>query len=70
MFHHASDASRCALVGLCHLVFAHCEPRRRVYVQWVTPHLASLGVSEVRRSGYVERLQRALLVPAPEVFGG
>jgi len=68
MFHHATDASKCALVGLCDLVFADGEPRRLIDVQWVTPHLASLGVLGVRRSDYVDRLQRALLVPAPEAF--
>jgi leucyl/phenylalanyl-tRNA---protein transferase len=70
MFHHATDASKCALVGLCDRVFADDEPRRLIDVQWVTPHLASLGISPVRRSDYVARLQRALLVPAPEAFGG
>lgn len=68
MFHHATDASKCALVGLCDLVFADGEPRRLIDVQWVTPHLGSLGVLGVRRSDYVARLQRALLVPAPEAF--
>jgi leucyl/phenylalanyl-tRNA---protein transferase len=70
MFHHATDASKCALVGLCDRVFADDEPRRLIDVQWVTPHLASLGITPVRRSDYVARLQRALLVPAPEAFGG
>jgi len=70
MFHRATDASKCALVGLCDLAFADGEPRRLIDVQWTTPHLASLGVSEVPRSDYIARLQRALLVPAPEAFGG
>jgi len=70
MFHHATDASKCALVGLSDRVFADDEPRRLIDVQWVTPHLASLGVQGVRRSDYVARLQRALLVPAPAAFGG
>lgn len=69
MFHHATDASKCALVGLCERVFADGEPRRLIDVQWVTPHLASLGVTGLRRGDYVSRLQRALLVPAPGVFG-
>jgi leucyl/phenylalanyl-tRNA--protein transferase len=68
MFHHVTDASKCALVGLCDLVFADGEPRRLIDVQWVTPHLASLGVLGVRRSDYVARLQRALLVPPPAAF--
>ncbi|MEP7036007.1 MAG: leucyl/phenylalanyl-tRNA--protein transferase [Dermatophilaceae bacterium] len=70
MFHHATDASKCALVGLCELMFADGEPHRLIDVQWVTPHLASLGVARVRRNDYVSRLQRALLVSAPESFGG
>ena len=70
MFHRATDASKCALVGLCDLVFADGHPDRIVDVQWVTPHLASLGVTAVPRSGYLTRLERALLLPAPAAFDG
>ena len=62
MFHHATDASKCALVGLCDRVFADGEPRRLIDVQWVTPHLASLGVS----GGAAQRLRR----PAPACPAG
>jgi leucyl/phenylalanyl-tRNA--protein transferase len=68
MFHRATDASKCALVGLADLVFADGDPRRIVDVQWATPHLASLGVSEVPREDYVARLERALALPAPPLF--
>jgi leucyl/phenylalanyl-tRNA--protein transferase len=34
-------------------------------VQWVTPHLATLGAVEVPRSTYLELLERALRLPAP-----
>jgi leucyl/phenylalanyl-tRNA---protein transferase len=68
MFHRATDASKCALVGLSDLVFADGDPRRIIDVQWVTPHLASMGVTEVTRSDYVARLGRSLLLSVPAVF--
>ena len=70
MFHRASDASKCALVGLSDLVFADGDPRRLVDVQWATPHLLSLGITEIPRSDYVARLGRALPLPAPAAFDG
>ena len=70
MFHRATDASKCALVGLCDLVFADGDPGRIIDVQWATPHLASLGVTAVPRSGYIARLERALPLPAPAAFDG
>jgi leucyl/phenylalanyl-tRNA--protein transferase len=68
MFHRVSDASKCALVGLTELVFADGEPDRVIDVQWQTPHLASLGVTQIPRSGYISRLGRALPLPAPPAF--
>jgi len=68
MFHSATDASKCALVGLADLVFADGDPRRIIDVQWATPHLASLGVSEIPRSDYLARLERSLELPAPSSF--
>jgi leucyl/phenylalanyl-tRNA--protein transferase len=68
MFHRATDASKCALVGLADLVFADADPRRIIDVQWETSHLASLGVSEVPRSDYIARLGRALSLPLPPAF--
>jgi len=68
MFHRATDASKCALVGLADLVFADGDPRRIIDVQWATPHLASLGVSEIPRSDYLARLERSLELPAPSSF--
>ena len=70
MFHRAPDASKCALVGLSELVFADGDPCRVIDVQWVTPHLASLGVTAVARSDYIARLERALPLPAPAAFAG
>ncbi len=63
MFHHATDASKAALVGLVRLVRADRDPRRMIDVQWRTDHLASLGVLEVPRAEYLDRLDRALQAP-------
>jgi len=68
MFHRATDASKCALVGLADLVFADGDPRRIIDVQWATPHLASLGVTEMSRSDYLARLERSLPLPVPPAF--
>ena len=70
MFHRATDASKCALVGLADLVFADADPRRIIDVQWVTPHLASMGVIAIPRSDYVGRLGASLSLPMPAAFGG
>jgi leucyl/phenylalanyl-tRNA--protein transferase len=61
MFSHATDASKVCLVALVeHL-------KRRGYIlhdtQFVTPHLATLGVTEIARQEYERRLQEALLLP-------
>jgi leucyl/phenylalanyl-tRNA--protein transferase len=58
MFSYATDASKVCLVALVeHL-------KRRGYVlhdtQFLTPHLASLGVTEIPRREYERRLQKAL----------
>ncbi|MFC7495697.1 MULTISPECIES: leucyl/phenylalanyl-tRNA--protein transferase [unclassified Nocardioides] len=65
MFHHDRDASKVALVGLVDLLRDRHAEARLVDVQWVTPHLASLGVVEVSRSAYLRRLARALQAPLP-----
>jgi leucyl/phenylalanyl-tRNA--protein transferase len=61
MFHTAPDASKVALVHLVALVRRHGY--RLLDVQWVTPHLASLGAVEVRRTAYLDLLADALAVP-------
>ena len=58
MFSHRTDASKVALV---HLV----EHLRRggatlLDVQWATPHLESLGVVEIARADYIERVRDAV----------
>ena len=68
MFHRATDASKCALVGLADLVFEDQDPRRIIDVQWVTRHLGSLGVTEISRDDYLARLERSLPLPAPPAF--
>jgi leucyl/phenylalanyl-tRNA---protein transferase len=62
MFHSETDASKAALVGLV----GHLRERGFTLfdVQWRTDHLATLGVIEVTRAAYLERLATALLVPA------
>jgi leucyl/phenylalanyl-tRNA--protein transferase len=37
-------------------------------VQWRTDHLASLGVIELSRGAYLERLRVALQLPLPPAF--
>jgi leucyl/phenylalanyl-tRNA--protein transferase len=68
MFYRATDASKCALAGLADLVFADGDPRRMIDVQWATPHLASLGITRIPRSGYIARLGRSLPLPVPPAF--
>lgn len=58
MFHLATDASKVALV---HLVRMMRESNMSLLdVQWLTPHLASLGAIEIPRRHYMTRLASAL----------
>jgi leucyl/phenylalanyl-tRNA--protein transferase len=68
MFHRERDASKVALVGLVDLLRDQYTEERLLDVQWVTPHLASLGVVEVGRDAYLRLLVRALQVPLPASF--
>ncbi len=58
MFHRVTDASKVALVALVQRL------RARKFVlldtQWLTPHLAQFGVSEISRSHYLRLLGRAV----------
>jgi leucyl/phenylalanyl-tRNA--protein transferase len=65
MVHRRSDASKVALVALVRVLAADGRPQRLLDVQWATPHLASLGVVEIRRRTYLRRLAAALEVPEP-----
>jgi len=58
MFHHVTDASKVALVGLVeHLLEIGVV---LLDVQWLTEHLASLGAIEISRAEYLGQLELAL----------
>ena len=63
MFHRVRDASKVALVGLVELLRDEHADQRLLDVQWVTPHLATLGAVEVPRATYRGLLERALAAP-------
>jgi leucyl/phenylalanyl-tRNA--protein transferase len=66
MFHHRTDASKVALVSLVSAL--RSNERGMLDVQWLTPHLASLGAIELPRTEYLRRLRDALDAPLPSVF--
>ena len=61
MFHRVTDASKVALVALVGRLRAIGV--ELLDVQWLTPHLASLGAVEIPRTDYLRRLDRALALP-------
>jgi leucyl/phenylalanyl-tRNA--protein transferase len=65
MFHRVRDASKVALVGLVGLLSDAHADRRLLDVQWLTPHLATLGAVEVPRAAYLRQLAAALPLPQP-----
>ncbi|HVL03870.1 MAG TPA: leucyl/phenylalanyl-tRNA--protein transferase [Acidimicrobiales bacterium] len=66
MFHHQRDASKVALVRLVEGLRA--AGGGLLDVQWMTPHLASLGAVEVSRAEYLALLSDALQRPFPDMF--
>ncbi len=69
MFHHRTDASKAALVGLVEILAAGGDDGRRLLdVQWATPHLARLGAVAIPRAAYLGRLGDALTLALPEGF--
>lgn len=58
MFHRETDAGKVALVGL--VDWLHSRGAKLLDVQWVTPHLESLGAVEIPRARYLELLADAL----------
>lgn len=66
MFHHERDASKVALVHLVDAIGPNTDAL--LDVQWVTPHLATLGAIDLPRTEYLRRLQRALQLPLPPAF--
>jgi leucyl/phenylalanyl-tRNA--protein transferase len=67
MFHHARDASKVALVALVEILRE--GGNRLLDVQWLTPHLATLGARELDRFEYLKRLENALVEPLPPEWG-
>ncbi|WP_370617100.1 leucyl/phenylalanyl-tRNA--protein transferase [Mumia sp. Pv 4-285] len=65
MFHRERDASKAALVGLVEMLSDEHADQRLVDTQWLTPHLASLGVEEWPREKYLEALPQVLETPLP-----
>ena len=66
MFHARTDASKAAFVGLVELLStAGAAHRRLLDVQWLTPHLETLGAIEITRAEYRVLLSRALGVASP-----
>jgi len=66
MFHRRTDASKVALVGLVERLRAGAASV--LDVQWVTPHLRSLGAIEVPRRRYLELVAAAVARPLPPAF--
>jgi leucyl/phenylalanyl-tRNA--protein transferase len=67
MFHRQTDASKAALVALVDILKQ--GGASLLDVQWVTPHLASLGAVAVPRNHYIETLlPEALSRPLPPPF--
>ena len=58
MFHRRTDASKVALVRLVEVLRA--RPNALLDIQWVTPHLESLGAVAIPRRDYVERVAQAV----------
>jgi leucyl/phenylalanyl-tRNA--protein transferase len=66
MFHRRTDASKVALMALVELLGP--DPDRLLDVQWLTPHLSSLGCTEIHRLEYARRLRMAMELVPPDVF--
>ena len=65
MFHRERDASKVALHALVSMLSDEHAGLRLLDTQWVTDHLARLGVIAIHRHVYLRRLRRALLLPPP-----
>lgn len=70
MFHRRTDASKAALVGLVGRMRGEDGQFgvRLIDCQWLTPHLASLGATELPRRSYLARMRRAIALPLPPAF--
>ena len=67
MFHRVRDASKVALVALVDRLRDEHAELRLLDVQWLTPHLSSLGAVELSRAAYLRRLEVALRLPEPDL---
>ena len=69
MFHHRRDASKVALLTLLAVIGGGEHPDERLIdVQWMTPHLQSLGAIDLPRAEFLERSRRAQdLSPPPRL---
>jgi leucyl/phenylalanyl-tRNA--protein transferase len=63
MFHSATDASKVALVALVR--WLRETGAALLDVQWMTPHLRSLGAVDLRRHDYLELLDAAVRIGSP-----
>ena len=70
MFHHERDASKVALVELVERMRddGNGGTDRLLDVQWVTPHLESLGAIAVPVEEYQDLLNHALELPLLPTF--
>jgi leucyl/phenylalanyl-tRNA--protein transferase len=70
MFHRATDASKAALVALVDRMRDDGAggAGRLLDVQWLTPHLESVGAIEVSRAQYLQRLDATLELALPSAF--
>ncbi len=68
MFSRVTDASKVALVALVDLLDDEYADRRVLDTQWRTDHLETLGVIEIDRGQYLDRLAEALTAPLPAAF--
>ena len=59
MFHRETDAGKAALAALVEWL----GPDALIDVQWLTPHLESLGAVEIPRTEYLARLAEAVTPP-------
>jgi len=64
MFYRERDASKVALLGLAELFLGGSPSERIIDVQWRTPHLGTLGIVEIPRAEYLQRLARAVEEPS------
>lgn len=68
MFSRERDASKVALVALVDLLSDEYADQRLLDTQWTTDHLATLGVVDIPRRTYLDRLRKALELPLPAPF--